>query len=163
MLHAGGCICGAVRYEIMGEPHVTYACHCTDCRRQSGSAFGLTIVITADQLKITRGELKTHSRVAESGRTMTRYFCPECGTWIYNVPETLPNSRRIKPGTLDDASWVRPTVHLWVRSALPWVQIPADAIKYETQPSDRSWVVPPSKPSSAVDEGARPLPDVRGS
>ena len=82
MLHAGGCICGAVRYEIAGEPHVTYACHCTDCRRQSGSAFGLTTVIAADQLKITRGELKTHSRVAESGRTMTRYFCPECGTWI---------------------------------------------------------------------------------
>ena len=145
MVHTGDCLCGAVRYEITGEPHVTYACHCTDCRRQSGSAFGLTIVVTADQLRITRGALKTHSRVAESGRTMTRYFCPECGTWIYNVPEALPSNRRVKPGTLDDASWVRPTVHLWVRSALPWVQIPADAIKHETQPSDRSWVLPPSK------------------
>jgi hypothetical protein len=145
MMHTGGCICGAVRYEITGEPHVTYVCHCTDCRRQSGSAFGLTSVLTADQLKITRGELKTQTRVAESGRTLTRYFCPECGTWIYNVPESLPTNRRLKPGTLDDASWVRPTVHLWVRSALPWVQIPADVIKHETQPSDRTWVVPPSK------------------
>lgn len=95
MMHTGGCICGAVRYEITGEPHVTYVCHCTDCRRQSGSAFGLTSVLTADQLKITRGELKTQTRVAESGRTLTRYFCPECGTWIYNVPESLPTNRRL--------------------------------------------------------------------
>lgn len=104
----------------------------------------MTTVIAADQLKITRGDLKKQRRVSEAGRVMTRHFCADCGTWIYNVPEVLPNSVRLKPGTLDDASWVRPTVHVWTRSALPWVQIPADAIQHETQPADRSWVVPPS-------------------
>src|SRR5262245_43513004 len=129
-VHTGGCLCGSVRFEIEGEPHITYACHCTECQRQTGSAFGLTIVTTVDRFRITKGQLKTYASKGDSGGTLTRYFCPECGTWIFNVPERSPQNRNVKPGTLDDASWVRPQVHVWLRSALPWVRIPDNVVKY---------------------------------
>jgi hypothetical protein len=139
----GGCQCGAVRYEITGPPAVVYACHCTECQSQSGSAFAMAAVIPREYFRVTKGSPAMFARQTSPGKIMECWFCSECGTRIYHLPggETYPN-RNVKPGTLDDTSWLEPTIHFWTRSAQKWVEIPEDAIRYETQPDTLAWVGP---------------------
>ncbi len=143
-IRAGGCQCGAIRYEIAGAPTVVYTCHCRECQRQSGSAFAMAMVVPRDRFRITRGTPKSFARTAESGRRVVGWFCPDCGTRLYHTPGELGQNCNVKPGTLDDTSWLRPSVHCWTRSRQPWVVLAADAATYETQPEDRSWLLPPT-------------------
>jgi len=139
----GGCQCGAIRYEISAPPITVYTCHCTECQRQSGSAFAMAAVIPGAHFHITRGSPARFTRNTGAGRTMECWFCADCGTRLYHQPggASYPN-RNLKPGTLDDTSWLAPSIHFWTRSAQPWVQIPAGATRYETQPDTLAWVPP---------------------
>ena len=107
---SGGCQCGAIRYEISGPPVAIYACHCTECQKQSGSAFAMGAVIPQEHFRITKGNPKMFARKISPSKTMECWFCTDCGTRLYHVPggATYPN-RNIKPGTLDDTSWLVPT------------------------------------------------------
>jgi hypothetical protein len=142
---SGGCQCGAVRYEVTGPPRSVYACHCTECQTQSGSAFAMAAVIPQENFRITRGTPKMFRRPSVSGKTMECWFCPDCGTRLYHMPggADYPN-RNIKPGTLDDSSWLAPTIHFWTRSAQPWFAFPDGVTCYETQPERLGWVPPPA-------------------
>lgn len=138
----GGCQCGAIRYEITAPPALVYACHCTDCQSQSGSAFGMAAMMRHADLHFTRGEPAAFEQVAGGGRKRLCWFCRECGTRLVHTPfgplgETY---RNLKPGTLDDTSWLRPNVHFWTRSAQPWVQIPEGDLRFETQ-TEREWLL----------------------
>lgn len=141
----GGCQCGAVRYEITGPPEVVYACHCTECQRQSGSAFAMAAVIPQKHFRLTRGAPEMFARATSETKTMECWFCQACGTRLYHMPggSSYPN-RNVKPGTLDDTSWLSPTIHFWTRSAQKWVVIPEDAVRYDTQPETLGWVSPRS-------------------
>jgi hypothetical protein len=93
----GGCQCGSIRYEISGPPTVVYACHCTECQRQSGAAFAMAAVIPQERFSITKGEPKLFARRTSLVKTMECWFCPDCGTRLYHVPggAAYPN-RNIK-------------------------------------------------------------------
>ncbi len=129
----GGCQCGTCRYEITAAPIVTYTCHCTACQSVTGSAFSMAILVEEQAFRMTQGELKPVERQGDSGRTVARLVCPDCGSWISNGPR--PDGRRVRVGTLDDTSWVKPTVHFWTRSKQPWVVLPEGGQIFETQPS----------------------------
>ena len=129
----GGCQCGAVRYELRGAPERVVVCHCRDCQRQTGSAFGMTMPVRREDFTLVAGKLKTYRRIAESGRPNIGAFCGDCGSRIYNEPSYVEGMLNIKPGTLDDTSWLRPQEHYWVRGALDWVTIPEDLPKHETE------------------------------
>jgi hypothetical protein len=138
---SGGCQCGAIRYEITAPPITIYTCHCTDCQRQSGSAHGMAAVIAGAHFHIRTGTPKRFVRKTGPAKTMDCWFCGNCGTRLYHVPggASYPN-RNIKPGTLDDTSWLTPETHFWTRSAQRWVVIPAGAVCHETQPEALAWV-----------------------
>jgi hypothetical protein len=136
----GGCQCGAIRYRITAEAAVVYACHCTICQKQSGSAFGMAMRIPAEQFHLTKSELKSFERTAESDQTFINSFCPDCGTRIHHKADRRPDQISLKPGTLDDTSWLHPSHHVFVRSAQPWFVMPKDAELSDTVPSDRSWL-----------------------
>jgi len=92
----------------------------------------MAILVDEVAFRMTRGELKPIERKGDSGRTVTRLVCPECGSWICNGPRL--DGRRVRAGTLDDTSWVRPTTHFWTRSKQPWVVLPEGDQVFETQP-----------------------------
>ncbi|MDX1375346.1 MAG: GFA family protein [Burkholderiales bacterium] len=117
----GGCQCGRVRYRISGEPEGTVICHCSECQRQSASAFGMSLIVRKDDFALLQGTLKTTSRVADSGRTLLGHFCPECGVRIYHSSAAVPDKLRVRPGTLDDRAWLRPDRQIWTRSRQPWL------------------------------------------
>ncbi len=122
----GGCQCGTIRYEVDGEPRQVVACHCTDCQRQSGSAFGMTMVVDEAAFRVTEGESKTFASTSATGRAKLGAFCPDCGTRIYHKPEWRRGTISVKPGTLDDTSWLRPQVHLWTSRKQGWVTTASD-------------------------------------
>lgn len=130
----GGCQCGATRYKVTGEPKQVLACHCTDCQKQSGSAFGLVMVVEEDAFELTEGSVNSFVSSSDAGREKTGAFCPECGSRIYHLIAWRPGMLSVRAGTLDDTTWLEPTVHLWTRSKQPWVEIPEDVTAYETQP-----------------------------
>ena len=124
---AGGCQCGQVRYELDGEILALFVCHCRDCQRQSGSAFGMSLVVPGESFHLTAGHLKTFEVIAESGRIKTCAFCPECGVRIYN---TTGSRKSIKAGTLDDPTRLRPDAHYWTKRKQNWVVLPPDVPCY---------------------------------
>jgi hypothetical protein len=125
--HEGGCLCGAVRYRVAGDPKIAGVCHCTFCKRRTGSAFGLSAYFDEAAVQITSGVLKTYEyRSDESNRWAKMEFCPTCGSTVTWTGEVLPGVRGIAVGTFDDPNWVKPKVHGWTRSALHWMVFPPD-------------------------------------
>src|SRR3712207_6751719 len=86
----GACQCRSVRYEIRAEPLTLYACHCTECQKQSGSAFALSMVIPREGVVVTSGSPKFWRRQHESGRVAQCFFCADCGTRLWHSPEANP-------------------------------------------------------------------------
>jgi hypothetical protein len=131
----GGCQCGGIRYEVTGVPQQLVVCHCTDCQRQSGSAFGMTLVVNEEDFRLTQGELKTYASKSDAGRAKLGAFCPGCGTRIYHKPEWRKGTVSVKPGTLDDTSTLKPDSHVWTASKQPWIAIPEDVEAFDKNPS----------------------------
>ena len=131
----GGCQCGVLRYEISETPRLVYTCHCTDCQRITSSAFSIGFVVRSEAFRLT-GEPRPLQRTADSGRIMTRWVCPECGSWISGTPRPGSGLHNVRAGTLDDTSWLRPTAHIWTRSKQPWIVLPEGSRSFETQPED---------------------------
>ncbi|MCB1382782.1 MAG: GFA family protein [Notoacmeibacter sp.] len=130
----GGCQCGQLRYALKAKPVAFLVCHCTNCQRHTSSAFGESLFADRGDVEFS-GRLASHEWTADSGNRREGLFCPDCGTrlWHGSAGRTLGN---IKAGTLDDPSWLVPAAHIWTRSKQPFLAIPADALTYETQPTD---------------------------
>ncbi|MET0743309.1 MAG: GFA family protein, partial [Microvirga sp.] len=66
----GGCQCGTIRYAITGPPHEIYVCHCRECRKQSASAFGISVVVDSASLRLLQGSPRRWSRPTDSGHVL---------------------------------------------------------------------------------------------
>ena len=120
----GGCACGAVRFTVLGEPLRMSACHCKECQRRTGSAFGVGCYFPRDQFKVARGIVQTFSRNSDAGRRIDNYFCPRCGTTVYWGMEVLSQVLGVAAGAFDNTDWVKPELHVWAKSAQCWVTFP---------------------------------------
>jgi hypothetical protein len=131
----GGCACGAIRYEVTCEPLAVYACHCTECQRQSSSAFALAAPVPRASYRITQGDLGVWSRVNSRGITVRSWFCRSCATRIYGDRDDRATIN-IRAGTLDDTRWIERVAHLWTRSKQPWLHLDPDEPAHPSQPDD---------------------------
>lgn len=130
----GGCNCGAVRYRLSGAPMAVAVCHCSNCRRQSGSAFSVNVVVRDDAMHVS-GKLTTwEDPDTESGQPVLRQFCATCGSPIRSLSATSPKLAIVKAGTADDPGQFVPAIHVWTSSALPWVDIPAGLPQFARNP-----------------------------
>lgn len=134
---AGGCQCGRRRFRLVEAPIAFYACHCTECRRQSASAFGLSVLAPRAALQLDPDDLATYARPGANGEVEGR-FCPDCGARLVHFNSGRPQIAVIKGGALDAADRLEPAGHIWVDSALPWMRalIPADGLRYRRAPPD---------------------------
>jgi hypothetical protein len=126
----GGCACGAVRYRLTTAPLFVHCCHCRDCQRQTGSAFVLNALIETDRVEFD-GSVVRHAMPTESGRPHGIDRCPQCGTAVWSEYGGLAALRFVRVGTLDDPSALPPNVHIYTRSKLHWVTLPADVPAFE--------------------------------
>lgn len=130
----GGCQCGSVRYEVAEAPVARFVCHCTECRRQSASAFGISVYVNTAAVRITRGSPKVWSRPANSGDTVDCSFCPDCGLRLWHVGRAEPEITSIKGGSLDAPVDLTGAMHVWTSRRLPGVAIPPDAEQHAEEP-----------------------------
>lgn len=129
----GGCQCGNLRYRVTEVPVTCYACHCTLCQKQSGSAFGSSLQVPADGVDLS-GPSEVYLRKGGSGQTMVCVFCPSCGGSVVHRRQG-GNVVVIKPGTLDDRSWLVPAGHIFTATKQPWVKLgEADGLLFEDVP-----------------------------
>ena len=120
----GGCLCGAVRYEISGDTVADAMCHCRDCQYVSGGEPASLVIVPKTGFKFTKGELKGYTKQGDSGKNVTRRFCANCGTQVISEVEMNPDIVVVKTGTLDDPSAFKPGVVLYTSSAQPWAHLP---------------------------------------
>jgi len=132
--YQGGCQCKQIRYEITARPLTLYCCHCKECQKQSSSAFGMSMPVPREAVKIIQGEPKTWTRKSDSGREVSCLFCGNCGTRLFHNPSRNPKITNIKPGTLDDTSWLEPVGNLWTKQAQKWVNICDRTLNFQGQP-----------------------------
>jgi hypothetical protein len=132
----GGCLCGKVRYSADAEPAFVGVCHCKNCQKGTGTAFSAVVAVPKPQLSV-RGPIKEFSDRGDSGKTLYRRFCPECGSSLFDEAEAMPNVVMILTGTLDDASWVKPQMEIYCDSAQPWVQLGGDRQRFPKMPPPR--------------------------
>ena len=130
----GGCQCGRVRYACSHAPLQLYVCHCTECRRQSASAFGISVQVPAAAFAVVQGEPKRWSRPTASGHILDCWFCPDCGARLWHQPQGATDTLNIKGGSLDVAVDRAGAIHIWTASRLPGAVIPAGARQYPGEP-----------------------------
>ena len=108
----GGCLCGAVRYSVRGEPVHVGRCHCTDCRKESGSAFSVYAQWPIEDFELN-GELASYHG---------RGFCPRCGSRVLNPPDPGDALIEVRIGSLDNAPFgLTPEAEIWVKRREPWL------------------------------------------
>jgi hypothetical protein len=127
----GGCACGAVRYRLGSLPIFVHCCHCKDCQRQSGTAFALNALIESDRLALLSGTTEAVAVPTDSGRPHTIHRCPNCKTAVWSHYGGRAAMSFIRIGTLDDPAALPPDVHIYTRSKVPWVTLPANIPSFE--------------------------------
>jgi hypothetical protein len=126
----GGCSCGAVRYRLLSEPLFTHCCHCLSCQRQTGSAFVINLLIETDRVELIAGDPEAVDVPRDDGSSQRVYRCPTCQVAVYSQYGRA-EVRFVRGGTLDEPSQVRPDVHIFTRSKLPWVVLPESVPAFE--------------------------------
>ncbi len=139
MMRAGGCLCGAVRYECGGESQFSLQCYCRDCQRQSGAPHIAAVRMSAAEFRIIRGTPRKYVAKADSGNEVTRTFCSECGTPLYVQVSTRLDVVGVRVSTFDDPSWFRPEANIFAKSAQPWDSLDRAIPTFETYPTGKSY------------------------
>lgn len=131
-MRSGHCHCGAIRYELDGEPKWSALCHCGDCRRHAGAPVVGWAAYPERSLRIVRGLPKIY-RSSENGR---RHFCPECGTGLfYANAVSLPDIMDVQIATLDDADSLAPQIQVQTAERLDWMESVSGLPAFERYPS----------------------------
>jgi hypothetical protein len=123
-----------VRYEAPAAPLALYVCHCTECRKQSASAFGISFTVPRSQFRLVGGEPSFWSRRTASGHTLECAFCAACGSRLWHQSSGHPQALNIKGGSLDEPVDLRAAIHIWTASKLPGVVIPPGAQAFPGEP-----------------------------
>ena len=119
---SGGCRCAAIRFVCSAEPLAIFNCHCRDCQKASGAPFISAMAVPSAAVTIT-GQPKYHSVRSDSGNTMSRGFCAECGSSLFARISGRADAIGINLTSLDDPNRYHPTMDIWTSSALGWVHM----------------------------------------
>jgi hypothetical protein len=113
-----------------------FKCHCRDCQQTTGGAFAPGMLVPAQTFRLTRGQLRYHFTPSIARGKHKRGFCPECGSRITGGEFEGGESPFVGflAGTLDDPSWFRPQMDIFVSDAQPWDQMDPAIPKFEQYP-----------------------------
>jgi hypothetical protein len=136
----GGCLCGAVRYEVrdLDSKGNSIVCHCRMCQRASGAPLTGLFFMAADDVRVTKGRLCTY----RSSPTVDRLFCPRCGSPIFFQRTNLPGRRGIFAGSLDDPNEFKPNLQVCTTSAVSWLSTLSAVPSFAEKPDEMLKVAP---------------------
>jgi hypothetical protein len=117
------CVCGDLKVDLVGEPVAVFTCHCQQCQRRSGSAFGLSAYFGKEQASIN-GTTTSFRRPTDSGRTIEFHFCPKCGSTVLWYADAFPEHVGIAAGSFADPEFIPPTFAGWTAHKHTCVEFP---------------------------------------
>ena len=126
MTHKGGCLCDTVRYEFDELVSPIAMCHCSMCRKASGSAFGVNASVSGFRVTAGREAITEY----QSSQAKWRAFCSLCGSPLYARLDTKPEHIRVRLGTLDTPLEEKPQAHIYANSKAHWDAIADDLPQY---------------------------------
>ena len=129
-MYKGGCLCGAVLYEITGPIRNIVYCHCSRCRKAQGSAFATNGIVETKDFRIISGESELTGYESTPGQT--KYFCRHCGSPIISKSVERIHEVRVRIGTIESDITERPVAHIFVSSKANWEDICGDIPAYDT-------------------------------
>jgi len=132
--HLGSCLCGSVSYRVQGPLEELVLCHCSRCRKATGSAFQAVAPIAESAFELLTGQ--DHVRSYESSAGVHRHFCGACGSPLYSRRDFMPGLLRLRVGTLDTPLQIAPSMHIFTESKAPWFTIGDAAPQYPTRPGE---------------------------
>jgi hypothetical protein len=132
-IYAGGCACGAIRFEIANEPLFQNHCQCLDCQHKSGTGHGSYLTFARDAVKHS-GDAKLWDLVGDSGNVKTRAFCPSCGSPVYMTFRAMPDIFTVHAASLDDPSRFKPQVVTYAMRGQAWDHLDPALPKFEKMP-----------------------------
>ncbi|MBY8075231.1 GFA family protein [Vibrio fluvialis] len=120
------CCCGEIVIATIGDPHMHGICHCADCQKRTGSAFGISAYFNNDQVLSISGNAKCYSlHNSELNHDQERYFCPNCGSTLYWYVSTMPNVIGISGGNFTKYPLPEPTYSANHANKCLWVDLPS--------------------------------------
>src|SRR5271156_1245717 len=131
--YAGGCLCGALRYEVVGEPLASGHCYCADCRKASGSGFVPFMSFKATAVHFSGEAREFRSRAANSGEAV-RNSCPICMSLVFGGEIGKTDSHTLYAGSLDDPSAFHPTIAIFAAGRPALALIPPGLKVYDRMP-----------------------------
>ncbi|BCQ28648.1 GFA family protein (plasmid) [Caballeronia sp. NK8] len=130
----GGCLCGAVRYVLKGEPQATAICHCTHCQKQSGSLFSYNLFVQESDYE-QQGDTVFFEDQGDSGQPSYRHFCGQCGSPILTKVALMPGVVLVKAGTLDSLERILPPgTEIYTDRAAEWLSSFKGAKRFPRSP-----------------------------
>ena len=129
----GSCLCGKIEYELAEQGQIINNCHCSQCRKASGAAFGSFLHIRKDYFKWQKGE--EYIQIYNPSSEIFRSFCKVCGSCVPSVFEAY-NNVVVPAGTLDDDPDLKPMVNIFVGSKAPWYSISDNLPAFEESVSE---------------------------
>ena len=125
----GSCLCGAVKIEITGDLAGIQLCHCSQCRRASGTAFAANLPVRAEDFRVVAGQPKSY----ESSPGKERLFCGDCGSPIISRTAAVPGMVRVRAGLLAEPVETKAVFHFHVSSKASWLPIADDLPQYPAE------------------------------
>lgn len=129
----GHCLCGAVTVAASAPPFRMVQCHCKDCQRATGTGHISNALFNESDVAMC-GETSSHSVVADSGNTLTRHFCPTCGSRLYAFTTGRPGAISVPVGLFDDTSWFKPHAVIYTKHRADWDVSAADVPSFDAMP-----------------------------
>ncbi|CAH9051598.1 Putative glutathione-dependent formaldehyde-activating enzyme [Pseudoalteromonas holothuriae] len=129
-MYQASCLCGKVQIQIDGAISDIIHCHCSLCRKSSGTAFATNGFVNTDELHIVSGQEYIKFFEFKLGRK--RHFCAHCASPLFSSNSDLPDKLRLRLGILDSNINERPMSHNFVTSQANWEDLDAGLPRYET-------------------------------
>lgn len=128
-MYIGKCLCGAVNLRITGKISDIIHCHCSLCRKNSGTAYATNGFINTADFAITSGDNCLTTFAFKPGRN--RHFCKQCGSPVYSSNDQDPTRLRIRLGIIDSDISERPISHNFITSKANWEELDEKLPRYE--------------------------------
>ncbi len=130
---AGQCLCGEVKVTISSEPLRMAQCHCDDCKKITGTGHASIAFFNRDEVNIN-GKTKSFSSLTDSGSTITRHFCPTCGSRLFGINSKADNMIGVSIGALEDSSWFKPALIIYNKRKSGWDFMDESIPTFESMP-----------------------------
>lgn len=116
------CSCGEIEVRCTGEPLRVSLCHCLDCQRRTGSAFGIAAFFAREMVQ-TDGSTSSYRRPSDSGFDVVFHFCPDCGATVFWEPQRTPDRIAVAVGAFADPCFPAPEQAVYARHQHTWLDL----------------------------------------